>query len=137
MGDEYNREVEAPFNMAIATLKRLDAILTQITHLNYMFPLDSVEKQKAYMNLVKQFYINATPLIGDGQDEDMEKVKEDILKFQIESKNNVRSGVQRRIYIFSGDKEKQLDELLIKIQIKLKRYFMPRGKDPSKAVHFK
>ena len=130
------REGEAPFNMAIATLKRLDVILVHITNLSYIYPMDSATKQKAYISLVKQFYINAIPLMDEAEDEGMKKIKEDVLNFQVETKNNIRSGSQKRVFAFSPAKEKELDEILIDIQKKLKKYFMPKGKDPSKAVHF-
>jgi len=136
MGDN-DRESEAPFNMAIATLKRLDDILTKITTLSYIYPQDSPVKQKAYISLIKQFYINAAPLIGESEDEEIKKIKTALLEFQIERKTNIKSGVQRCNFQVSGKKEEELDQMLITLQIKLKKFFMPRGKDPSQAVHFK
>ena len=131
MGDYRYWDEEVPFNMAVATLMRLDAILKEIRNLNYLYPRDSAEKQKSYIELVKQFYLNAIPLL---KDEDSEKYKEEILGMQIKKKAGIKSGTQTCSYIYDSKIDYRLNEILIELQQKLKPYFMPKGKDPSKAV---
>jgi hypothetical protein len=119
-----NRETEAPFNMAVATLMRIDIILKEIKNLSYRFSGNSAEKQKAYIELVKQFYINAVPLLGDEAD----KYKKEILGLQLNKRRDIKSGNQKYIYCYSPKKEERLNEILVEIQQKLKKFFMPGRK---------
>lgn len=135
-GDDYG-EKDAPFNMAIATLRRLDVILQQIKNLNLRFSQDSPEKQKAHISLVRDFYIQATPLFSETDLKDLKEIEKELLNFSIDKKSKIKSGSQKIGYVFDVEKEKRLNEILIDLQVKLKRYFMPKGADPSKAIHFK
>lgn len=134
MGDE--REIEAPFNMAIATLKRLDIILQQIRQLDIMYPSNSVDKQKSYMNLVKQFYINAIPLFPkkDKGEKDktsnIAKLGEEIISMTIKKRPFIISGGQKIGEVYDGKLDVRLNEILIELQQKLKKFFMP-GKEES------
>ena len=133
MGENYSRETEAPFNMAIATLKRLDTILQQIRAMDFHFSQSSAEKQKSYISLVKQFYINAVPLL---KEEDVEEYKKEILGLDVKLKHTIISGVQKQKYLYNVELEIRLNEILIELQQKLKKFFMPKGKDPGGAVGF-
>lgn len=133
MGDEDRREAEAPFNMAIATLKRLDAILQQIRNLQARHPIDSAEKQKSHIGLVKAFYINAVPLLSD---DETKNYKDKVLKLELSVKNKIKSGTQRIQFVYDKDIDYKLNEILVELQQKLKKFFMPKGKDPGKSVHF-
>jgi hypothetical protein len=119
-----NRETEAPFNMAVATLMRIDIILKEIKNLSFKFPHNSAEKQKAYIELVKQFYINSVPLLGDAA----EDYKKEVLGFQLSRKRDIKSGNQKYIHFYSHAKEERLNEILVDIQQKLKKFFMPGRK---------
>ena len=139
MGFNKEGETEAPFNMAIATLKRLDSILQQITSLDFDYPRDSVEKQKIHIGLVKKFFINATPLFKDDNEkkgnknkkdnndekEHLKKLHNEILDFQVDKKHGIKSGTQISRHVYSEKKEKRLNEILIEIQQRLKKFFMP------------
>ena len=129
MGSDY-QDSEAPFNMAVATLMRLDAILQQIRNLHSRYPFDSPEKQKSYLELVTQFYINAIPLL---KVEDATK-SEGILFLKIEQKKLIRNGVQRMIPQYSGGLDLKLNRFLIELQQLLRKYFMPKGRDLGRAV---
>jgi len=131
MGENYfNRQEEAPFNMAIATLKRLDLILIQIRQLHCQYFPESIIKQKAHVDLVKQFYLNAVPLFNPDEDDKnkqttIEELGAEILSFKMENKSIIRNGNQRQLEIYSYDKEKRLNEIICELQTKLKRFFMP------------
>lgn len=127
------RDGEAPFNMAIATLMRLDSILKQIRGVASNYVQDSFEKQKIYLDLVKQFFINSIPLLDE---EDVKDNKDKILNLKIKTKKEVKSGSQRVVYSYDKDLEKQLNDILIDLQTKLKKYFMPKSKDPGSAIQF-
>jgi len=122
MGKDYV-ETEAPFNMAIATLMRLDSILQQISKLDFMFPFDSAEKQKSYLGLVKQFYINAIPLL---KDEDLNTYGT-ILEINLNKKISIKSGSQKINASYNPELELKLNKFLVDLQYKLKKYFMPKG----------
>ena len=124
------RDTEAPFNMAIATLKRLDTILQQIRQLDLIYQPTDIDKQKSYMGLVKQFYINAVPLLG----ENVKTYKEEVLKFEMKKKLMIKSGVQIYVEVYDKVMEKRFNEILIELQQKLSKFFMPKGKDLSKSV---
>lgn len=126
----YYQEQEAPFNMAVATLMRLDAKLQQISYLDYKHPFDSAEKQKAYLNLVKQFYINSIPLLLE---EDIKKFSK-ILQLDINSKSKIKSGTQKVIPYYDKKLDNLLNMYLVDLQIRMKRYFMPKGRDLRRAV---
>jgi len=126
--EEKRSDIEAPFNMAIATLRRLDAILQQIRFNDVIYPRDSPEKQRAYIGLVKQFYINAVPLFPK-DDKDFKKLGDEILNTKVLKTQGIRSGSQAIGYIYSEDLEKKLNLFLINIQIKLRKFFMPDKRD--------
>ena len=128
MGDNYSNS-EAPFNMAVATLMRLDTILQQIRTLDYQSPFDSAGKQKSYLGLVKQFYINSIPLL---KEEDAKKFRY-LLKLNIPSKTKIKSGVQKVNSYYNCNLDLKLNEALIEIQQLLRKYFMPKGKDLKHA----
>lgn len=133
MSYEKEREVEAPFNMAIATLKRLDNILQQIRNNDQIYPRDSAEKQRAYIGLVKHFYINAVPLFPEG-DEDLKKLGDEILNFKVSKTKKIKSGSQSEKYLYSENVDRKLNEMLIRIQIKLKKFFMPSKRDTEGLI---
>ncbi len=143
MGDERESGGEAPFNMAIATLQRLDTILQQIRNLSIMYPSSSVELQKAYIGLVQQFFINATPLfdnIKEGKDDaknnkkdDLKKLETEILELSLSHRHGIKSGTQVSGFVYDEKKQKRLNEILIILQRKLKKFFMP-GKRETEGL---
>lgn len=129
MSNDY-RDSEAPFNMAVATLMRLDAILQQIRNVCIIYPPHSVEKQRMHIELVKQFYINSITLLSDTEDADYKK----LLKIEMKVKSIIRNKVQMITEVYSKEIETELNKILIKLQLQTKKYYMPKGKDISSAV---
>ena len=148
MGEERESGGEAPFNMAIATLQRLDTILQQIRNLNMMYPSRSVELQKAYIGLVQQFFINATPLfdnIKEGKDDakndkkddkkdDLKNLETEILELSLSHKRGIKSGTQISGFVYDDNKQKRLNEILIILQRKLKKFFMPGKREQEGLI---
>ena len=127
-----DRREEAPFNMALATLERVNGILVQYTVLSTTIS-DIVTRCYAKFPLVKQLFLSATPLIND--DEAKAKLKEEITKLKKEF-YSVRSEVRKRnreaCYV---DTEDKLDSTVQEIQEVLQRekYFMPPKKDARRG----
>ena len=136
--ENINQQGSAPFNMAIATLMRIDGVLKQITEVssNPIMPLGI--KQGMKVNLVKQLFIQSSPLLPS---EVVLRLKMQVDKIK---PNNVligygSGGVVKREEnktIYNEDLEYQLDFLTVEIQRELQKekYFMPPRKDLSRAV---
>lgn len=131
--EDFRRELDAPFNMAVATLMRLDTILQQIRMI-YMMPLQPSQKQKMHIDLVKQFYLNSTPLIDD--DNFIKENNDKILNLKMKSQTHVKAGNQKTAENYSSELEVQLNKIIIELQRKLSKFFMPKGKDPGRAIEF-
>ncbi len=144
MGEDYVRQEEAPFNMAIATLKRLDTILQQIRSLNSFSIINSVEKQDSHINLMQSFYINAVPLFEENkkkkrkekekEDNSLKELETEILNFCLEKKTIVKSGNQQYIHIYSSDKEKRINQIMIELLKRLEKYFMPGRREAEGLI---
>lgn len=119
------QETEAPFNMAVATLMRLDSILQQIRNLNYLYPFDSATKQKTILELVKQFYINSVTLL---KPENVQQF-ENILNLRVDEKIKIVNGVQKTIPVYTPSLDLKMNKILIELQQLLRKYFMPKGKE--------
>lgn len=133
MDDEFSRQdIEAPFNMALATLKRLDTILQQLRQIS-VFNMGKLERQRMTIDLLKQFFINAIPLLDETYVSDN---KENILSLKTNSKSYTKSGNQKNGEFYDGELDKDINIYFIELQQKLKKYFMPKGKDPGKAIEF-
>lgn len=143
MGEGQVREVEAPFNMAVATLKRIDIILQQIKQLYNQYPHGTLERQKAHIDLVKQLYLNSVPLLENVRDSinknqkdnhlKLDNLEKEILGIQVKKTYIIVSGNQRRIEGYSYNLEKRLHEITAELQKKLKRFFMP-GKREAEGL---
>lgn len=128
-------EVKAPFNMAINTLERLGNILVEIKQITNEDFSDS-EKQKIKVNLVKQFFIQATPLL---KVEDVKEKRREILKLSPKIIKQFRNRVgdtpvpMGYTNVYDIALENKLDGIIIDLQMLLQngKYFMPSGSDPK------
>jgi len=124
----------APFNMAISTLMRLSEILTDITKLSTMFDFSAETRQGMKVNLIKQFFSQATPLL---KPEAVKEFMEQVLNLKSVAKPlYIRKGSYANLkgaqVVYSPELEIQLDTIIINLQIKLQEqgYFMPPKNDP-------
>lgn len=107
-------------NIALASQLRLHDILNRIVSLDAGYPIDSPEKQKCYLSLVKQYLISAIPYLSPT---DSNKYKQEVLSFSIKRMSSVRKGTQKFSYQFSPKLDKRLNEILMELQGRLRHIF--------------
>ncbi len=107
-------------NIALASQLRLHDILNRIVVLDAGYPIDSPEKQKCYLSLVKQYLISAVPYLSTT---DGNKYMKEVLGFGIKRTSNVRRGNQKCSFAFSPKLDRRLNEILIELQQKLRHLF--------------
>ena len=138
MGEDNSKGGEVAFNMAIATLQRIDLVLRQITLIDTLHLMDTSAKQKAYIDLTQRLFVISSPLLfglekekkKDEEKTNLEDLQDEILNLKIECKTVVISGNQKLEFVFSRKLEKRIHEILIDIQRRLKPYMMPSKSDP-------
>lgn len=122
MGEEdknfYKQKHE--INIALASQMRLHDLLNRIASLDSTYPIDSPEKQKCYLNLVKQYFISAVPYLSS---KDSKKYKNEILSFGVIKESNIKRGTQKYIYLFNPKLDYRLNEILVELQQKLRKIF--------------
>ncbi len=125
------------FNMAISTLERLSKILDDIKIVSVQTPIDQNKSgtgQHIKIEYVKQFYIQAVPLLKE-PDEKSLKPKLDKIQPQYWKKTNPYDNHVEYISKYNYKIECMLNNLLIEIQNCLQRdgFFMPPKDDPRFA----
>jgi len=131
-------EEKAPFNMAIATLMRIDSILTRIYEVeqNMMINIHQIQSQKIL--LVKELYMQSAGLLTVKQREENQNKILNLKPVEIQTLQKfgmiTRTNGKRPFY--SETLEKTLNEFIIIVQICLQdqKFLMPPRKDPSKIV---
>lgn len=129
-----NSGLSAPFNMAIATLMRLSGILEKITLVGIDPMLNENLKQQTKVYLVKQFFVQASPLLTVEVVTKYEKIFNSIRPNE-RMVATTRSGIIKKKEVkslFDWDLEEKLDKFLLDIQTELQneKYFMPPKNDP-------
>ena len=134
MGEEDIPQESAKFNMALDTLRRIGLIFEQIKNL-YLDDNKSNEiKQATKLQLVKQLFIQASPLLSDTYvSNNLDKV----LKLKPKRvKTYEKNGGGSTNYIgeslkYDQDLDIKLDTIIIELQQTLqeKQYFMPPNQD--------
>ncbi len=107
-------------NTALASQMRLHDLLNRIASLDASHPIDSPEKQKCYLNLVKQYFISAVPYLSK---KDAGIYKNELLRFDVTKKSSVIKGRQTYTYQFDQKLDFRLNEILVELQIKLRKIF--------------
>lgn len=107
-------------NIALASQMRLHDLLNRISFLDATYPIDSPQKQKLYLNLVKQYFISAVPYLSP---KDSDKYKKEILSFVVSKKSGVKGGKQTLNYEFDTALDIRLNEILIELQQRLRHIF--------------
>lgn len=131
--EKKETENEDPFfNMARKTLDCLDKIKQQMLFNDSIYPIDSPEKQKIYIELIKKFYMFAIPLPKvDEKDENnkLDKMEDEVLDLKLERKTGIKQGSQISRHIYSEELDLKLNKIFIKINRILKPFFMPPKRD--------
>lgn len=107
-------------NIALASQLRLHDILNRIVNLDASYPIDSPEKQKCYLSLVKQYLISAIPYLSP---DDGKKYMKEVLDFNISKISNVKKGNQKYSFVFSPAMDRRLNEILMELQQRLRHLF--------------
>lgn len=120
-------DVKMPFwNMATATLMRVDSILRQLNMLNYLYPYQSVQEQKQRLRVTKDLFESSVPLlINVDEREAIEKYKHEFFKMKMETKSVIKNGNQKIIEVWDPKLDYRLREICTEIQSKIHVYFMP------------
>lgn len=130
MADDYDLgKVEARFNMGIDTLMRLGRILEHIKNLPFMI-IDLGIRQQKKLDLLKDFFIQMSPLMPEEADE----YKDKVLKLRVSKIDKYTDdGIFiRRIILFDEKLEYEMNCLLIDLQVRMqnkKKMFMPEDND--------
>lgn len=114
----YNKDFQ--MNVTLASQMQLINIFSKIINLKLNYPIDSADKQKRYLDLVKLYLTCATPYLSD---DDVNKYKEQLLNCNIETKMVIKNRVQKITYGFNQKLEKDLGEIMIELQKKLRKVF--------------
>lgn len=120
---------QAPFNMAISTLMRLDAILKEIKAIDSNILIPKSERQEIKISLVKNFFYNSVPLL---KEEAVKKYREEIINLNpmtiqiYERRSSIIRPVGNQCN-YDPQLNSRLDNLMIDMQISLqeKGHFMP------------
>lgn len=107
-------------NIALASQLRLHDILNRIVSLDAGYPIDSPEKQKCFLSLVKQYLISAVPYLSP---KDAKRYQVEVLSFSIKRMSSVRRGNQKFSYQFSPKLDRRLNEILMELQGRLRHIF--------------
>jgi len=132
--NEEREEESAKFNMALDTLKRLGKNLEEQKQLSYKTDYTMDERQAVKIGLVKQFFVQAAPLLPK---ETVEEYKKEILSLTSKIINLTRENYMEETksagtqIIYDQDLEIRMDEIIIELQMILQkeRYFMPSSED--------
>jgi len=127
---ENPEENQAVFNMALDTLKRLGKILEEVKYLQYKKEYSIDVLQSIKIGLIKQFFVQASPLLPETV---VEKYKKEILGLKSKHINvienrclNDSKNIGTKLK-YDEKLEIRLDEILIELQMILQKekYFMP------------
>jgi len=124
--EEEEENKEPAFNDALPTLTRVAVPLDEIRLLDYMYPPNSPEKQRAFIDLIKRFFILSTPLM---KKKESDNYKNEILNFQLKKSVFVRNGIQKVKNVYDPKLDRRLNEILIELQQILRKYFMPEKRE--------
>lgn len=123
------------FNMAFATLIRLDGILQEINQIDSISSSDPIMAQSLKSNKIRSFFIQSSVLLPEP---DVQKLRNNYLILQgkkttISKMEGLGSSKQEIRRIYSPEYELELDNLLLDLLLLLQKnkVFMPSKADPK------
>lgn len=132
----------APFNMALATLEKVNNILKQIANVSVLFISDDQgsselspgKAQHMKYRLVKQLFIQSVPLFDTKKYEAfMHDILKDIRSIKLKYGNRYQNNrIIGKFEVFDQSVEDELDNITMDVQAELQKegYFMPPKSDP-------
>ena len=130
--DNPNDEKDsAVFNMALDTLKRLGDILREIKGLVYKIEYDIHQIQQIKVGLVKQFFVQASPLLPEKEVNKYQKEVLGLVVPQIAIIEKYKAGIIGYKQRYNQTLDIRCNEILIELQLILQneKYFMPSAED--------
>lgn len=121
--DDARGSRKASFNMAVATLGRLDGILRRMEFISEVF--SGLNEQKRQLKLVRHFCSNASPLLAQIDEKDATDFKNKVYSLRLSS----RMFKGKRFEVYNPKLDNEIMDLVTDIQIKLKSHFMPASGD--------
>lgn len=116
-------EPKESFNMAVATLMRLDSILKRMEMVSEIF--NGLTEQRLQIKLLRHFLLNASPLMSISMDEKVcKEYKQRIFKIRIPT----RLYKGKNIEYYSPSINDEMLNVAMEIQEYLKNFFMPPAK---------
>ncbi len=121
----------AVFNMALDTLKRLGEILREIKGLNYKIEYNIHQIQQIKVGLVKQFFIQASPLLPEKKVKEYQKEVLDLIVPLIAITKRNKAGIIGYKQRYNQALDIRCNEILIELQLILQneKYFMPSAEE--------
>ena len=116
--DFYKQEFQ--MNVTLASQMQLIKILDRIINLKLNNPMDTADKQKKHLDLVKLYLICGTPYLDNA---DVKKYEEELFNFNIEKVADIKNKSQKIKYGFNTKLDKRLGEIMISLQKKLRQVF--------------
>ena len=121
MGEQYNPEGNdnAKFNMAIDTLRRIGSIFEQIKNLYLDQNMPRERRQAIKIDLIKQFFVQASPLLGE---DTVELFKDKVLSLSSKTmktyqrKNGGSSEYVGQSLQYNDELDIKIDTILIELQ---------------------
>lgn len=110
---------KASFNMAVATLARLDGILRRMELVSER--MSGLQEQKLQIKLLRHFFANATPLMKIASSTSYENYRTKVLEIKIPFR--IIKG--KRFEYYSPNLDNVIMELVMDIQAEIKDFFMP------------
>lgn len=122
----------APFNMAISTLLSLREILDRISKVYSNSDLSIEEKQMIIINLTKELFNLATPLLKQEFVEENQNKIAELKPKEVQVVKKYGGNSSGKSIVYDPTLDKELFLLRIKIQRELQKdgYFMPPKEDP-------
>ena len=123
---------KAPFNMALNVLERLGTTLREITIISSCSQTPRAEVQSVKLNMVKEFFVQASPLLPPKFVIDHGSII--ALEMQTQDRYGNTMGGRKRIgkmLVYNPQLDIKLSMILIKIQSTLKEegYIMPLAEE--------
>lgn len=118
-GDDNKKfyEQKHKINVTLSSQERINGILENISDLHKNNPIDSPEKQKCYLDLLRQYLIAAIPYLSNG---DGKTYMETISNFKIKKRSIVVNGNQRYSFQFDPLLDSKMNLVLLQLQQKLR-----------------
>ena len=133
---EGDSQMGTPFNMAVATLKRIDDLLVKMSAITTHPSLPLEEKQSLRLATLKELLLQSSVLIKGSFVEDNKKEMLDLREETVKVFVNGDMGAQKQFIlrkIFSQELSNKIDGHLLNILTKLQEnnVFMPSRADPK------